>query len=80
MNDLLCVHVVVKFGNFTLSFGRLRHRNVLKCMLAAREALLFLIQPIISLFSGVVVACCRRNCLNTLLSLRDRLLARPQEQ
>ena len=36
----------LKFGNFTLSFGRLRQRIVL---------LFFLIQPIRSLFSGVVV-------------------------
>ena len=35
MKDLLlCVHVVVKtlYGNFTLSFGRLRQTIVLKCV------------------------------------------------
>ena len=33
-NLLLCVHVVVKtlYGNFTLSFGRLRQTIVLKCV------------------------------------------------
>ena len=31
MKDLLlCFHVLVKFGNFTMSFGRLRQRIPLK--------------------------------------------------
>ena len=47
---LLCVQVVVKFGNFTLSFGILRQRIVLKCVRARAARLLFLVQPIRSLF------------------------------
>ena len=65
MKDLLlCVHAVVetfKFRNFTLSFGRLRQRIVLKCVPHVQHDYFFafnhsMIQPIRSLFSGVVPA------------------------
>ena len=47
----------LKFGNFTLSFGILRQIIKPKFACAARVArLFFLIQPIRSLFPGVVVA------------------------
>ena len=47
----------VKFGNSTLSFGRLRERIVLKCVPHVQhDYFSSFIQPIRSLFSGVVVA------------------------
>ena len=50
-------HVIVEtFGNFTLTFDRLRERILLKCVAARVARLFFLVQPIRSLFSGVVFA------------------------
>jgi len=58
--SLLSVHVVVenaKFGNFTMSFGGLRQRIVLKCVPHVQhDYFSSFIQPIRLLFSGVVVA------------------------
>ena len=55
INGIYCCVVALslsfKFGDFMLLFDRIRQRNLLNCVLHAQH-----IQPIISLFSGVVVA------------------------
>ena len=53
-DSLLCVHVVVKTLNFEISRCHLADYAKVRAARAAR--LIFLIEPIRSLFSGVVVA------------------------
>ena len=49
-------HQNLKFGNFTLSLGRLCQRIFFKCVHACAAGLFFLIQPMRSLFSGIFLA------------------------
>ena len=66
MKDLLlCVHL--NFGNFTLSFFRLRQRIVLKCVLHVQHDYFSSFNQSDRLFSGVVVAVAPRPCLSSLL-------------